>query len=225
MNFIVDIVILGILAGCIAWGYHKGLTESLLKILSFVLAVVIAFVLFKPVSNFVIDNTDWDESLEKTIREIIVKDNKNKETEEKQRVEKSEEQNIPDVMMNYIDETIKKAGNDAKEAIADSISKDMAITIINTAVGVGVFIIARIILFFLRGVLKLITKLPVIEQFDKAGGVIYGILEALVIIYVVLAILSFISPMLDSTGIISSIKNSFIGSMMYNHNILLEIIF
>ena len=57
MSIIIDLVIIGIIALCVLVGYHKGLTGSLLKIVSFVLALIIAFILFKPVSNFIIDKT------------------------------------------------------------------------------------------------------------------------------------------------------------------------
>ena len=57
MSIIVDLVIVGIIALCIIIGYIKGLTGSLIKILSFVLSLVVAFVLFIPVSNFIINNT------------------------------------------------------------------------------------------------------------------------------------------------------------------------
>ena len=46
MSIIIDLVIVAIIALCILIGYHKGLTGSLLKIVSFVLALIIAFILF-----------------------------------------------------------------------------------------------------------------------------------------------------------------------------------
>ena len=69
-----------------------------------------------------------------------------------------------------------------------------------------------------------IAKLPVIKQFDKLGGVIYGVLEGIIIIYLVLAIISFISPMIGE-NIIAAIDESMVGSMLYNNNLLLKIIF
>ena len=72
MSIIIDLVIIAIIALCVLVGYHKGLTGSLLKIVSFVLALIIAFILFKPVSNFIIDKTDWDENLEQAILILIL---------------------------------------------------------------------------------------------------------------------------------------------------------
>ena len=56
-------------------------------------------------------------------------------------------------------------------------------------------------------------------------AIIFGILQSLVIIYVALAIISFASPMMSETGIIEGLQKSYIGSTMYNNNLLLKIIF
>ena len=65
MSVIIDLIIVAVIAICIIIGYVRGLTGCLIKILSFVLSLVIAFILFVPVSNFVIENTQIDENLEK----------------------------------------------------------------------------------------------------------------------------------------------------------------
>ncbi len=220
MSLIIDLIILAIFAICILMGYKRGLTGSILKIVSFIIAVVIAFILFKPVSNIVINNTNWDENLEQAIRQMAVENNEKPSTENQ-----SESKGMPDVIMNYINEAVEKAGEDAKEAIIDSTAHDVAITIINGAVIVSLFIISRIILFLIRGLLNLLTELPIIKQFDKLGGIIYGLLQSLVIIYIILAIVSFISPMIAETGFIKAVQESYVGSMLYNNNLLLKLIF
>ena len=213
MTIIVDLVIVAIMAICIIIGYVRGLTGSLIKILSFVLSIIIASILFIPVSNLIIDNTEIDENIETSIRNMII----DQETE-------NEEENMPDTITNYIGQKIEQASDDAKEAIVDSTARDVTVTIVKAGTWILLFIIARILLIFLRFITSLIAKLPVIKQFDKLGGIIYGILEGLIIIYLVLAIISFISPMISS-DFTNAIDESFIGSMMYNNNLLLKIIF
>lgn len=212
MSIIVDIVILVILLLCIIIGYVRGLTGSLIKILSFVLSIVIAFILFIPISNLIIENTQIDENLEQSIREMIIGN------------EQNEEDNMPQAITDYIGQKVEGAADDAKEAIADSTANEVAITIVKAGTWIVLFIVARILLIFLRFITSLIAKLPVIKQFDKLGGIIYGILEGLIIIYVLLAIISFVSPMLNG-NLASAIDESYVGSMMYNNNLLLEIIF
>lgn len=214
MSIIVDLVIIAIIALCIIIGYIKGLTGSLIKILSFVLSLVVAFVLFVPVSSFIINNTEIDENLEKSIREIVIKQEENKETKEE----------MPTAITDYINQKVEEASEQAKEAIIDSTAKEVTIMIIKAGTWIALFIIARILFILLKFVTALIAKLPVIKQCDKLGGIIYGLLEGLIITYVALAIISFVTPMTKGT-LSESINKSYIGSFMYQHNILLNIIF
>ncbi len=83
---IVDLVIVAIILLCVGLGYKRGLTGCLLKIISFILAIIVACILFKPVSILIINNTQIDENLENSIRSVIIK-----QEEEKNEVEKTEE--------------------------------------------------------------------------------------------------------------------------------------
>lgn len=219
MSMIVDLVIIGIIALCIIVGYIKGLTGSLIKIVSFALSLVVAFVLFVPVSNFIINNTPLDNNLEKSIRELVlhVEQTKNEPQTEEQK-------NVPIVITNYISQKIEEAANEAKENIVNSTARDVTETIVKAGTWIALFIIARIAFILLKFVTALIAKLPVIKQCDKLGGIVYGLLKGLVITYVALAIISFVTPM--TNGELSErINESHIGSFMYNHNLLLNIIF
>ena len=212
MTLIVDLVIIGIIALCVIIGYVRGLTGSLIKILSFVLSLIIAFVLFVPVSNLVINNTKVDEDIEKAIREIIIKEDTNKEEQ------------MPEAITDYINVKIEEAADQAKENIVNSTARDVSLTIVKAGTWIILFIIARILMIFLKFITSLITKLPVIKQCDKLGGIIYGLLEGLIITYVALAIISFIAPMTEGS-ISEKINESKLGSQMYNNNLLLKVIF
>ena len=219
MGVIIDLIIVAILAICIFLGYHKGLTGSLLKIVSFAVAIIIAFVLYKPIAGLIIDNTDWDENLEQSIRNMVVEQEKAPQTEEE------EKKGMSDVITNYINEAVENAADDAKEAIIDSTARDVAVTIVNVGTWIALFIIAKIALILVRGLAKMLTSLPIIKQVDKLGGIAYGLLEALIILYVLLAVISFISPMMERSALIEGIQSSFIGSQLYNNNLLLKIVF
>ena len=212
MSIIVDLVILGIILLCIIIGYVRGLTGALIKILSFVLSIVIAFILFIPVSNLVINNTKIDENLEKSIREMILDNNEGKE------------EKMPEAITDYIGQKVEQATDSAKETIVDNTARDVSLTIVKAGTWIVLFIIARILLILLKYITALIAKLPVIKQCDKLGGIIYGLLEGLIIVYVLLAIISFASPMMGES-ILDSINQSYVGSMMYNNNLILKIIF
>ena len=123
---IVDLIILAVLLICIGLGYKRGLTGCLLKIISFVLAIVIACILFKPVANIIINNTQIDDDLEKSIKNIIVKPEDGNETKEEigdsmvldkinkvndiKNIPKEEYDELADEIRNFLIEVISKNG-------------------------------------------------------------------------------------------------------------------
>ena len=63
MWVIFDLLIIGIIGLCTFIGYKQGLVKAIIKILSFVIAIVIALILYKPVSNIIIKNTSIDDNI------------------------------------------------------------------------------------------------------------------------------------------------------------------
>lgn len=214
MSIIIDLIIVGIIALCVIVGYAKGLTGALIKIVSFVLSLIIAFILYMPISNYIINNTQIDDMIQNTIRESILKNDDQTKKEE----------NMPTAITDYINQKVEDASNSVKENVVNSTAKDVSQTIVRAGTWIMLFIIARIALIVLKFITALIAKLPVIKQFDKLGGIIYGLLEGLVITYFALALISFITPMTKG-NLSSDINKSYIGSGMYNNNLLLKIIF
>ena len=63
MYIIVDIIILAVLFLCVFAGYKKGLAKCLINVLAFIIAVIVAAMLFKPASLIVRNNTEIDENI------------------------------------------------------------------------------------------------------------------------------------------------------------------
>lgn len=209
---IIDIIILAVIAICIIIGYWKGLTGSLISILGFVLAIVIASILCVPVSNIVMDNTQIDETIKTSIVSII-----NGEEDE-------EESKMSTGITDYINQKIEEATAEAKENIVETTADDVTYTIIKAASWIIIFIVAKVALLLLKFISAIITKLPVIKQFDKVGGVIYGLVQGLLLVYFVLALIVLVSPLIDG-NLNEKIESSKIGNSMYENNVLINIVF
>ena len=67
MSLIIDIVIIGIILLCLWGGYRKGLIGVAFSIVSFIAALIIAFILFNPISSFVMNNTEFDDNIKNAI--------------------------------------------------------------------------------------------------------------------------------------------------------------
>lgn len=211
MNLIIDIAILAIIIICIIAGYKKGLVGMAFSVASFIVAAIIALILFNPVASLIMDKTELDE----TIQNVII-ENFTEETGQQKEAE-----NMPDMIMNYIEERTNEVKNIGVEAAAASLSQ----LSIKTLSFIGIFIVAKIVLAFFSKIADLIAKLPILKQFNKAGGLLIGILKGLIIVYIILAILLLVMPLFGNAGIYEAINESFIGNIMYNNNILLRIIF
>lgn len=219
MGVIVDLIIIAIVLLFIIVGYKKGLTGSLIKLLSFAIAVVLALILYKPVANTIIQRTQIDENLENAIITTFKSQENNQIKQEKK------QSNMPDTIVNNINTQIDEATAEAKNAIVENTAMKTTKTIINIGSGILIYIIVRFILFIISIFAKQITKLPIIKQMDKTGGIIYGILEGMVIVYILLSIISLLSVIWNDNIIIQAITKSTIGDMLYNNNIILKLLF
>lgn len=216
MFLIVDLTILLVLALCILLGYKRGLAGCLIKVLAFFIALAVAIILFKPVSAIVTSTTQVDENIQSSVVSIFEKEEENKD-------DKQEESKSP--IMDYLADKAEEATEEKKKEVVNNVAKDISYKIIDALCFIAIFIVVRIILNFIKALADLITKLPIIKQCDKIGGVIYGILQGAIIIFIGLALITFISTATNQYTVLELVNQSYIGSILNNNNILLRIIF
>ena len=210
MGIFLDIVVVAILALNIILGYKKGLINVVFNIVAFLLAIIITFVLYKPVSNIIIQNTNIHEN----IKEMILK--RSQGTEPK-------EENIESNDINkYIENSINNMTNEAKTAAREVVAENFATKAVQVITGIVLFILTRAILILLRFVTQTIAKLPIIKQFNTLGGIIYGIIKGLIIIYVLLTIMYLIVSIKGNGNIALAIDSSCITKFLYDNNIIVN---
>lgn len=213
MGIILDIIIIAIMALSIFLGYKKGLIKVAVKLCAFLIAIIVTLVFYKPVSNLIIQNTELNEKIENVIIE-----NGTKKIDESNEEEKT---NFLENMQQYIDNTVTQTQNE----IVENSAKEISVRLINILVMIGLFIGTRLILILLVLISDLITNLPIIKQFNKLGGVIYGVIRGLILLYALLAIIYLIVSMTANNSILTVIDSSIITEFLYENNILLNIIF
>lgn len=199
MGIIVDLIIIAILVLSTFLAYRKGLVKLAINLCAFVIAIVATFILYQPISNFVINATGIDEAIEDAIYEKandIINQNSND------------------------NKTEIEITNVVKEDMLPKTAKNLSTNIVTGGVIIVLYIIIKIILKFVTALTDLITKLPIINQFNKVGGIIYGILRGIIIIYLGLLLLSIPGKINPNNKINSSVNSSYIGKIMYEYNIL-----
>lgn len=215
MGIILDIILIAIILLNVIICYKKGLVKLAVGLVAVLISLILALMLYKPVSNIIIKNTEIDEKIkESIITTLTTENNESKEDD-------SSDKGMMKYMQSYVDDAINKTKNE----IVIEASEIVSTKIINICAFLGIFVIARILAFLLTIIADLIMSLPILKQFNKAGGIIYGFLKALVIIYIVLAIIFAITYITGNTTISKAISESYITKIFYNNNILLNLIF
>lgn len=197
MGLLIDIGILLIIFLSTFISYKRGFIKVAFGLLSFIIAIIISLLLYKPISNFIIHYTPIPDKIE---------------TQIESRLSSSDEEETSNFVENYY--------KNIKNSSVSIIAYNMTNSIINISSALIVFLLTRIILIFLRFSTDLIANLPLIKQFNHIGGFIYGILAGFIFIYLVLTIISILAPIVNLNYIINLINSSIIGNIMYNNNII-----
>lgn len=209
MGVIVDIIIIAIIALSVFLGYRKGLIALAIQLCAVIIALVATLVLYKPISALIIDNTSLDENIQNAIIEKAQNNNENNSQENttqnnelanRDNIDGTEESNIINIM--------------------PEVAKQISINIINIGVMLILYFGIKIALHFVTALANIVAKIPIIKQLNKLGGVIYGLLRGILLIYVVLLLISFAGQINPENSLHKQINESFITKEMYEHNII-----
>ena len=149
MSIIIDLILIGIIAMFTFLGYKQGLVKVAIKILSFFIAIVVAFTIYKPVSKMVINITQIDENIKNTIVEKIG-------------IRGTDEQSEVQIKNNLVTKITGELNGTVNE-----MATTFSVKLIETSTLLLIFILIKILLKFITLFTDLITKIPLIKQVNK----------------------------------------------------------
>lgn len=199
MGFLVDVIIVALVVLSTFLAYKKGLVAQAIKLCAVIIAIIATLLLYRPVANFVIDNTDIDETIQNSIYERAYDVSKQKTNNEN-----------PETDMV---EGVKLAG-------IQHTSRELSIQIINVAVILILFFGIKFALRFVTAIANTVAKLPILNKLNKVGGLIYGLIRGVVIVYACLLLIGFIGKVDDSSVLHKTVEQSNLGKTMYENNLL-----
>ncbi|MCI8546791.1 MAG: CvpA family protein [Clostridia bacterium] len=215
MGIAIDIGIVLIMMLSIFIGYKKGLIKVAISFLAIIVSLVVAIIVYKPLAKQIANNTQIDEKIENTIYQKI------KDTDFENITEKEKKENqIFAFTEKYVDEAINKSQENIAKYVAESLSE----SILEILTFVLVLIILRILLLLLNIMANVIGEIPIIKQFNKSGGIIYGIVEGFLLINVIFAVLYMINPICLNGNIKRNIDKSQLGKAVYENNLIINTI-
>ena len=200
MSIVVDLIIVAIILLSTFLAYRKGLITLSIQLVAVVISILATLILYKPISNLIVNVTSIDETIQNAILE-----------------------EANDIMTNG-----EEGSNQVVESIQNNMLPETARTIsINIIQGVVILILyigIRIALRFVTALANLVSKLPILNQFNKLGGIVYGILRGLLIVYIVLLLINLSGEIEPENQVYTLVEDSYLGKMM-NENNVLDILF
>lgn len=191
MGVLIDIILIAILALSAFFGYKKGLVKLGAKLFAGIIAIIITVIIYKPVSEIIINNTQVDEKIENII------------------------------VQNTTKAITKNGANVITEKIEDEILPDEAKNISNWIVyavtAVVLFLAVKIILNIIISLLNFVANLPILKQFNEIGGIIYGLLRGILIIYICILLIGVVTKVKPESKLNEKIENSYITKIMYKN--------
>lgn len=218
MGIIIDIIVILIIALSVFLGYRKGLIALAVKLFAVIIALITTLILYKPISALIINNTNLDENIQNVIME------KANNQEETNNTSSNKETANTNSKNETTQATESQEGNiveqSLEEKILPEVARELSINIINIGVIIILYFVIKIALHFITAIANIVAKIPIIKQFNKIGGIIYGLLRGLLLIYVILLIISFAGEINPENKLHNQINQSLLTKEMYQNNIL-----
>lgn len=224
MGIFVDLIIVLIIGLCIFNGYRKGLARCILKLVTSIIALFIAILLFRPFVNFVVNNTIIDENIQLSLEKVMNNGIEERKDENNNDLVK-EDSGIPKPIAEYLNSNLKNSAKQKQEEAVVSVARSAAILIVEIACFILIYVIVKIILKILTILIDIVSKLPIIRQFNEVGGFLYGIVEGVVIILLIMTGVAIVTPLTGAYEVATIILQSHLGAFFYNNNIILNLIF
>lgn len=219
---LVDLVIISVIASNAFWGYRRGLVGVIFKILTFLISLIIMFVLYKPVSNTIMEHTKIDEWLSTKIEQSLM--GTSLADGQLLNYEESGNSNVSRAVLDELNSFVTEALKKSADNVIGYVSTNVAIQMVRVGTMLILFMVSRCLLLFIRFLAEILANLPIVKMFNHSGGLVYGVIKGFLVTYAILGVLSVASPLIYNWGVIDAIQDSTLGSKMYNDNVIIEIL-
>lgn len=249
MGIAVDLIALAIVVICAAVAYFRGFVKTFFGFISVIVALVLAFFFYKPLGVYIKDSTDIDDwvyesivslNKEKTKEElpeahIILSTESGENTSGEEKVtDETKDATISEKLMGMVDSLPTSINdslnaslnlNEKKEQLVMNIATKVSDIVVNILAWVSLFVGIRIILLILMLIFDSLMQLPGLKEVNNVFGLILGAIMGIFRVYLILAIIYFISNVAQIDAVVDGIQDSMVVSHLYNNNILINLIF
>ncbi|MBE5812617.1 MAG: CvpA family protein [Clostridiales bacterium] len=178
---IIDFIIIAVILICMGLGYYRGFFKVVMNLLEYILSIFLAFKFYPSFMNFLNEKFLLNEFMH-------------------------------DVLLQGMKSTIENNMGDQAieipiEALDIPMVSDMANMVVMVISMFVLFLIFRLLIKIVSFFVEKLTKLPVLKEFNKIGGLIAGLVEGVIIVFLGIAVLNFF----NNEAIDAKLEESLIG--------------
>lgn len=219
---ILDFILIALVLFTAVGGYRKGFIKTLLNLAGLLIAVFVAKVFHAEGAVWLKQNFDFFGSLDSRLLEKLT-------------AQFSSDQSPaalinPDSVANTLHlPDIILSGQPVNGMMYDTLFGELSEKIANALTqGVAfslIFLGIMLLLFIVGFVTSALAELPILKQVNRLGGLFLGIVLGVLNTFILITVMTLIIPFMKSTWILSSINDSLLAIEIYNHNILLYLLY
>jgi len=213
---ILDAVVLAILALCIYLGYRRGLIRTLFKLCSFLASIFLAWMLYPIVANWLRTTPVYD-----GIKNFLLTNMSLEEAGAQTGAQLIEGFPLPGVLQEVLLAHYQSAMQETIASVEIFVARFFADLATNMLAIVLVFIAVWVLLRILSGMLDIVSKLPVINTFNRIGGIAAGLLKGALVCWagMTVVVFFFLSPTMQA-----QLNASWVGIWFYENNPILAML-
>lgn len=211
---IVDVILILALALSVFIGYKKGFVKVAVKLATFLLAIVLSFLLQSSVAKFIGEEIGLKNTISITVQSKLTSLTENKEEGLKTDIKMLEK---------TVDE-INSAAEDKKAEIIKTWSDNIANFVLKGISFIVIFLTVSILMGIIGLILNSVVKLPVLKTLNGLFGGVTEFVLMLFRVMILLTIIYFVSPLEIAEPIIKYINSSCITKLLYENNIIINIL-
>ena len=214
-----------ILLLCGLIGYKRGLIKSAVSAVGIVGAILIANLINPYVKTVLCEHTQVREIVRQKIEENLNTNFEQKMDSVYEKEDYLEQTDLPEIVKNYIrsNADINKKQIDLSGYI-NSITDYLTDMVMNGISYVTTAAVLLLIVIIALALSEILSGVPIVGGLDKAGGLIFGLVQAFVIIWLLMLAVTFMSAFDWGAQMMDMIQKSDVLSSLYNKNIFLKIV-
>ncbi len=203
----IDILTAAIFIIFIWRGYKNGFLKSAYRVAAFILSIILAYALYPYIKNIIMYS-----SIGSAIGSVI----QTKYVEPGLAGNLLSESSLPGYMQSMV--------ANGQIVVEDALTGFISNLVINIISFISVFIVVRLLIFIIGKLFDIMSRLPVIRFFNRGMGVIFGICESILIIYLILALVYAVTPLRQNPLTQKYISESTLTKNMYENNPIVTLV-